>query len=297
MPEQLSSSSTPRSRLGRACSSFACRVDRFCCCSLKTGVLLLSCLSFVNACLAFAGEAALYLGMLTAVTSQAEGAYLPPGTKIEESLPIQGSIIALGLYALVSSILGFVAALRQNYCAATALYVMTWVDVVLSVAILVISWFSGQSFSFVLSQAPGTAIAVYFLVVVKSFREDVRAQAHGHLPGAGHGDSSSSSASASRSGRSGGRKGGAAGELDTGVDEDDLDLDLNDGAAAGGAAAAAAARAPTRPGRPGVAARSADIEIGDEDEDDDGDIGRGGGGGGGSGSAKGAPPSRGVTRL
>jgi hypothetical protein len=59
-------------------------------------VTFLGILVTVNASLAFASEAALYSGLLASVASQAEGSYLPPGTKIDDPR-IQGMLIGLGV--------------------------------------------------------------------------------------------------------------------------------------------------------------------------------------------------------
>ena len=61
-----SSSNTRRNELLKNCYN-SCKfpkIERFCCCSLKWGVLFTALLFLVNASLAFAGEAALYLGKL-----------------------------------------------------------------------------------------------------------------------------------------------------------------------------------------------------------------------------------------
>jgi hypothetical protein len=71
----------------------------FCCgCSLRSGVLFFSSILIINAILAFAGEAALFSGMLTATVSQAEKAVLPPGTKFSD-VRIQGGVVFLGVCA------------------------------------------------------------------------------------------------------------------------------------------------------------------------------------------------------
>ena len=69
----------------------------FCCgCSLRSGILFFSSLLLINSILAFAGEAALFSGMMTATAQQAGGQLLPPGTVIDD-VRIQGGLIFLGL--------------------------------------------------------------------------------------------------------------------------------------------------------------------------------------------------------
>ncbi len=107
----------------RLCSSCSFEVKSFCCgCKLSLGVYFISIFALVNASLAFAGEAALYAGLATAIAEQAEGRYLPPGTKITDS-SVQGGLIAVGLYMLVMCVAGFIAACRRAVWASTLLYV------------------------------------------------------------------------------------------------------------------------------------------------------------------------------
>ena len=69
----------------------------FCCgCSLRSGVLFFSTLLLVNSILAFAGEAALFSGMMTATAQQEGCKLLPPGTVIDD-VRIQGGLVFLGL--------------------------------------------------------------------------------------------------------------------------------------------------------------------------------------------------------
>ena len=110
----MSSSAPPPASLGsRVIAGCATPVELSTACgcmSLRAGVLLIAILFLVNASLAFAGEAALYVGLLTAIGEQAsvrargwvmpfavrcgaaylsrptplfvQGTVLPPGTKI-----------------------------------------------------------------------------------------------------------------------------------------------------------------------------------------------------------------------
>ena len=59
-------------RLRRCCVT-PVQLTTFCgCMSLRGGILVIAVLSLVNASLAFAGEAALYAGLLSAIGEQAE---------------------------------------------------------------------------------------------------------------------------------------------------------------------------------------------------------------------------------
>lgn len=111
--------------LSRMCACWTYELSVCCCgCSLRFGVLSMAVLLLVNASLAFAGEAALYSGLLTSIAAQAEGRYLPPGTHISDyNSAIHGGLITVGVYTLVESIAGFVAATRRSTCAATLLTV------------------------------------------------------------------------------------------------------------------------------------------------------------------------------
>jgi hypothetical protein len=265
------------------------RLERFCCCSLEVGVALTTLLLFVNACLAFAGEAALYLGLAGAVAAQVTGALLPPGSPLA-SYGLHGVLIGLGIYALAGAIFGAVALARRSARAAVGLYVVMYVDVVLSIAVAVISWLAGSPFNVLLAQLPTFALNVYLLAVVGSYRAQL---ARALLP-------------AALAAASGGAKEGGAGTiggeegLDAGVEDDDLDLDLgssleddNDvsngaaggaargghgghGSAAAAAAAAATAAKPKAAAAPLAAARPKGpaptaVVIGDLDDEEDGD--------------------------
>lgn len=116
----------------------------------------MSILAFVNACLAFAGEAALFSGMLSAVAEKAAGTYLPAGTKLPDSSDktAHGGLIFLGLYALIVFILGMIAAVKRTVWAATGFYVMMLLDTLMGIAIAAILWFAGGSFNSLLAQIP-----------------------------------------------------------------------------------------------------------------------------------------------
>ena len=84
----------------RRLGSIRIETSTFCCgCSLRSGVLFFSTLLMINSVLAFAGEAALFSGMMTATAQTMGGRMLPPGTMIDDAR-IQGGLIFLGLCAL-----------------------------------------------------------------------------------------------------------------------------------------------------------------------------------------------------
>jgi hypothetical protein len=92
----------------------------------------------------FAGEAALFFGLGTVVIEQSAGQYLP-GTKITD-VRIQGFIVFLGLYYLVSFIAGLHSVLRRHRCSALVAYAQMLLDFVLSACIAVITWWAGGLF-------------------------------------------------------------------------------------------------------------------------------------------------------
>jgi len=236
----------------------ACSLDleRFCCCSLEVGVFATTLLLFVNSCLAFAGEAALYLGLLSAVAAQVTGTELKPGEPLSRG--VHGVLIGLGLYALLGAGFGAAALWRRSVPAATGLFVVMSVDVVLSIAVALISVLAGSSFNVLVAQLPTFALNIYLLLVVRSWRLGLVKEQQGQLHEIGGGG-----------GGGGGRAGAAAAlgqqqeEIDAGIDE--ADLDLGDDVDEEGA------EAPRR------AQRAAEIVIGsgDLDDEEDGDIGHG----------------------
>lgn len=89
------------------------RVATFCCgCSLRAGVLLVAALDFINAVLSFSGEAALYSPLLVTISAQTSG-YLPPGVAVDDPR-IKAGLVAVGLYMLLASVIGFLAATRRQ---------------------------------------------------------------------------------------------------------------------------------------------------------------------------------------
>jgi hypothetical protein len=141
-------------RAAPRCSQFNLSVTTFCCgCELKSGVLLIAIFSLVNAALAFSGEAALYSGLATALAARVGGGYLPPGTKIDD-IQIQGGLVFIGLYLLVSSICAFVASLRRNVTAALITFIIQLLDINIAVAVIVVSFFLTGSLTALLAQVP-----------------------------------------------------------------------------------------------------------------------------------------------
>jgi len=203
--------------LTRAVSAMTCEVDKFCCCSLRAGVLFVSSFFLVNACLAFAGEAALFLGLLSSLSGG-----LPPGTKLDDPR-IHGAVIVIGLWSLAGAICGFLASLRKSIPGASGFYVVAIVDFVLGLLIQVISWFLGANFNVLLGQVPSLLLNAYFVVVVRSFRLALLRQASeveaGGAPSAG----------------AGGDEEGVLGGDELELDEEDLDLELGEAAPAAGA--------------------------------------------------------------
>lgn len=192
------------------------------------------------------GEAALYLGVLNALSSG-----LPPGTKLEDP-KLHGALIVLGLWMLTGSILGFVAALRRNSRAARGFYVVTLIDLLLATLIGVFSFMSGASFNALIAQVPALALNIYFVLVVRSWRQLLDEEGKAGRYGSSSGGSGGPAGGATAPGVSG------AGEADVDeldVDVEDLDLDLEapstaaapTGKASGGAKSGAAASASPAP--------------------------------------------------
>lgn len=243
-------------RMGRLCT---CQVAQCLCCSLRAGIITMSALMFINACFAFAGEAALLGGMLSAVSEQAAGQYLPAGTRLDPgNKAVHGGLIFLGLYALLISIFGTVAAVRRRVWAATAFLVMMTLDCAMGIAIGVISWMAGGSFNMLLTQLPVFVLNIYMVIVAHSYRSQCKAWAlnggqglpgdgaglpplpsavitsgsaksrggsgdDGHAPGGGYSDGAAVAAG-----------GGGVGTVALHEEEDDSDGDLGRGGAPSG---------------------------------------------------------------
>jgi len=140
----------------RACC--ACRVVQFCCCSLRAGATLIASLLFVNACLALAGEAVLMFDLGSAVATQLEGRYVPPGTKVslQGDGRVHGGLVAVGVFELLTSLIGYWAGLRRSLVAATAFTLLQGVNTVIAVLIVLIMLLaSTTTITTALAQATG----------------------------------------------------------------------------------------------------------------------------------------------
>lgn len=160
------------------CRCCSCRVVQCLCCSLKFGVLFLSFVLFVNSCLAFAGEALLVFDLGAAVVAQLEGKFLPPGTKIGDTndKQVHGALIISGLYALLSSLVGFWSVCRRSLRAATIFFLLQVLNSLVALSLLLITWFQGIiSFSTLLANVPGVILMLYLAVVCNSYRQALKA--------------------------------------------------------------------------------------------------------------------------
>lgn len=165
----------------------ACRVQQCCCCSLRFGVIFISIILFIDACFAFAGEAALYFDMASAITSQLEGQFLQPGQKLSADGRVHGGLIFAGLYMLVNSLLGVLAVARRSYRAAYAFFVLIVIDTTLAIAIsAIVVMAGGLSFASAASQIPGAAVQIYCCIVCNSYRIQLRDEGHGMGAAAAH---------------------------------------------------------------------------------------------------------------
>lgn len=99
--------------------------------------------SFCSACLEFAGEAVLYFDLGAAIISQLEGSYLAPGTKLADDVRVHGALITAGVYALLASLVGFIAVIRKSLRAATIFFILQVINTVFAVAIMLIILFVG----------------------------------------------------------------------------------------------------------------------------------------------------------
>ena len=165
-------------RSGAFCS---CAVVQCLCCSLKAGVLFLASLLFINASLAFAGEAMLAFDLASAVVSTLAGGFLSPGTKVEGS-GVHGGLIVAGVYSLLSSLAGFWAVCKSSLRAATTFFILQCLNTFVALAVLVITWMTGTfGLPTILAQAPSIILMIYLCVVTNSFRLSLK---KGLLPGA-----------------------------------------------------------------------------------------------------------------
>lgn len=83
-------------------------------------------------------------------------------------------LIGVGLYKLALATLGFFAVFRKHYRSALLIYYATYIEFVLAVILIFITWFMGASFGSILGQIPTMLINFYLLVVVNSYRHALR---------------------------------------------------------------------------------------------------------------------------
>jgi hypothetical protein len=142
-------------------------------------VLFLSLVLLINASLAFAGEALLVFDLSSAVVSNIEGGYLPPGTKLEGTR-VHGGLIVAGVYSLLSSLTGFYAGCRSSLRAATSFFILQVVNSFVALTVLAITWMTGAfGFPVVLANVPGIILMVYLCVVTNSYRMSLKRIAAG----------------------------------------------------------------------------------------------------------------------
>jgi hypothetical protein len=190
--------------------------------SIETGIATTTLFLFINACLAFAGEAALYFGLLSAVSLQVTGHSIPSGTALSKGL--HQLLIGLGAYALLGAIFGFFALLKRNLRLAQGLYIVLIVSVVLSAVIAVISLFAGAPASVLLIQLPALLFNLYLALIARSFVFKLKSDRGTSLE-EGEGNNT-------RSVNTGLQRNGAEHlsgeiELDTGVSEEDIGIGGN----------------------------------------------------------------------
>lgn len=153
-----------------AASTVSCRVVQCLCCSLRCGVLFLSIVLFINACLAFAGEALLVYDFAAAISLNIEGTYLPPGTKLGDSR-IHGALIFAGVYSLMSALSGLIAVFFRSLIAANIFLVAQIINTSIALIIMIIAWITSTvTTSIVLANVPSIILMIYLCVVANSFR-------------------------------------------------------------------------------------------------------------------------------
>ena len=257
-PAQLLALGHTQFRAGRCCS---CAVVQCLCCSLRAGVLTLAAVSFVNACLAFAGEALLVFDMAGGVAALMGGGVPAPGTALGGAR-LHGALIAAGVFSLIAALAGFAAGCCRSLRAASLFFVMQAGNAAAAVALLAGAWAAGiLSAGQVAANVPGIVLIVYLVVCVNSYRlvlrEERAAGSFGHtrLPAAS--------------------AGAAVFEDDDDEDDDDLPRRVGAGATAfrDAAAPAAAGSGKVSAAAAGIGGRPAAIVEGDEDDDEEGDLG------------------------
>jgi hypothetical protein len=192
--------------------------------SIETGIATTTLFLFINACLAFAGEAALYFGLLSAISLQVTGNPIPSGTALSKGL--HQLLIGLGAYALLGAIFGFFALLKRNLRFAQGLYIVLIVSVVLSAVIAVISLFAGASASVLLIQLPALLFNLYLALIARSFVFKLKSD-RGTSLGDDIGEGSNTRTVNTGQQRNGIEHLSGEIELDTGVSEEDIGIGGN----------------------------------------------------------------------
>ena len=186
-PAQLLALGSTGFRAGRCCS---CAVVQCLCCSLRAGVLTLAGVSFVNACLAFAGEALLVFDLAAGVAAAVGDGVPAPGEALGGT-PLHGALIAAGIFSLIAALSGFAAGCCRSLRAASLFFVMQAANAAAAVALLAGAWAVGYvTASQVAANVPGIVLIIYLVVCVNSYRlvlrEERAAGTFGHtrLPAA-----------------------------------------------------------------------------------------------------------------
>lgn len=187
--------------------------------SIETGIATTTLFLFINACLAFAGEAALYFGLLSAIAFQISGQSIPQGTSLSRGL--HQLLISLGAYALLGALFGFFALIKRNLRSAQGLYIVLVVTVVLSAIMAIISLFARAPLSVLLIQLPLLIFNLYLALIARSFVMKLKSDR-----GTSLGDAVVESTTSSNSRTTMNNGGGQLGELDTGVSEEDIGIGI-----------------------------------------------------------------------
>lgn len=190
--------------------------------SIETGIATTTLFLFINACLAFAGEAALYFGLLSAISLQVTGHAITSGTALSKGL--HQLLIGIGAYALLGAIFGFFALLKRNLRFAQGLYIVLIVSVVLSAVIAVISLFAGAPASVLLIQLPALLFNLYLALIARSFVFKLKSDRGTSLE---EGEGSNTRSVNTGQQRNGVEHLSGELELDTGVSEEDIGIGGN----------------------------------------------------------------------
>jgi hypothetical protein len=190
--------------------------------SIETGISLITLYLFINACLAFAGEAALYFGFLSAMSLQITGTSIPPGTPLSQGL--HQLLIGLGFYALLGSIFGLFALLKRNLRFAQALYVVLIVNFCLSLVMVCISLFSNAPITILFIQLPPLFLNLYFALITRSFVISIKSNRGTILEDRASHNSTNGEISSNISGKEPDKNEHQDGQIDTGVSEEDVGI-------------------------------------------------------------------------